>query len=86
MLSITDNHLYVIDSDGHQQLFDVDKLKRALQEAFDASGNPNGYLSEDIACAVEAAMAETEAIGILAGAEPEVLATATTVATVVARA
>ena len=59
MLSITDNHLYVIDSDGHQQLFDVDKLKRALQEAFDASGNPNGYLSEDIACAVEAAMAES---------------------------
>lgn len=59
MLSITDNHLYVIDADGHQQLFDVDKLKRALQEAFDASGNPNGYLSEDIACAVEAAMAES---------------------------
>jgi hypothetical protein len=59
MLSITDNHLYVIDADGHQQLFDVDKLKRALQEAFAASGNPNGYLSEDIACAVEAAMAES---------------------------
>ena len=59
MLSITDNHLYVIDADGHQQLFDVDKLKHALQEAFTASGNPNGYLSEDIACAVEAAMAES---------------------------
>ena len=59
MLSITDNFLYVIDSEGRQQLFDVDKLKSSLQEAFDSSGNSNGYLAEDIACAVEAAMAES---------------------------
>ena len=58
MLSITDNFLYVIDSEGRQQLFDADKLKSALQDAFAASGNPNGYLSEDIACAVESAMME----------------------------
>ena len=59
MLSITDNFLYVIDAEGRQQLFDTDKLKSALLEAFEASGNPNGYLSEDIACAVEAAMMES---------------------------
>jgi len=59
MLSITDNFLYVIDSSGRQQLFDVDKLKSSLLEAFELSGNPNGYLAEDIACAVEAAMAES---------------------------
>jgi len=59
MLSITDNFLYVIDSEGRQQLFDADKLKNALQEAFAASGNPNSYLSEDIACAVESAMMES---------------------------
>ena len=59
MLSITDNFLYVIDSDGRQQLFDVDKLKSALQEAFENSGNPNSYLAEDIACAVEEAMFES---------------------------
>ena len=59
MLSITDNFLYVIDSSGRQQIFDVDKLKNALQEAFASSGNPNGYLAEDIACAVESAMAES---------------------------
>ena len=59
MLSITDNFLYVIDSSGRQQLFDVDKLKSALLEAFELSGNPNSYLAEDIACAVEAAMAES---------------------------
>ena len=59
MLSITDNFLYVIDSEGRQQLFDADKLKSALQEAFAESGNPNSYLSEDIACAVESAMMES---------------------------
>lgn len=59
MLSITDNFLYVIDSGGRQQLFDVDKLKNALLEAFESAGNSNGYLAEDIACAVEAAMAES---------------------------
>ncbi len=59
MLSITDNFLYVIDSEGRQQLFDADKLKVALTEAFEASGNPNGYLAEDIACAVESAMMES---------------------------
>ena len=59
MLSITDNFLYVIDAEGRQQLFDTDKLKSALLEAFEASGNPNGYLSEDIACAVEEAMMES---------------------------
>ena len=59
MLSITDNFLYVIDSEGRQQLFDVDKLKSALLEAFESSGSSNGYLAEDIACAVEAAMAES---------------------------
>lgn len=59
MLSLTDNFLYVIDAEGRQQLFDVDKLKSALQEAFDNSGNPNSYLAEDIACAVEAAMQES---------------------------
>lgn len=59
MLSITDNFLYVIDAEGRQQLFDVDKLKCALQDAFESSGNSNGYLAEDIACAVEAAMAES---------------------------
>ena len=59
MLSITDNFLYVIDSEGRQQLFDVDKLKTALQDAFENSGSSNGYLAEDIACAVEAAMAES---------------------------
>ncbi|MBE6370059.1 MAG: hypothetical protein E7056_07880 [Lentisphaerae bacterium] len=59
MLSLTDNFLYVIDSDGRQVLFDTDKLKSALQDAFEASGNPNSYLAEDIACAVEAAMMES---------------------------
>jgi hypothetical protein len=59
MLSITDNFLYVIDSGGHQVIFDTDKLKNALQDAFAASGNPNSYLAEDIACAVEAAMMES---------------------------
>ena len=59
MLSITDNFLYVIDANGRQQLFDVDKLKNALQEAFESAGNSSGYLAEDIACAVEAAMAES---------------------------
>lgn len=59
MLSITDNFLYVIDSEGRQQLFDVDKLKSSLQESFESTGNSNGYLAEDIACAVEAAMAES---------------------------
>lgn len=59
MLSITDNVLYVIDSSGCQQLFDTDKLKSALQDAFEASGNPNSYLAEDIACAVESAMMES---------------------------
>lgn len=59
MLSITDNYLYIIDSDGRQQLFDVDKLKSALQDAFAGAGNPNGYLAEDIVCAVEAAMQES---------------------------
>ena len=51
MLSITDNFLYVIDAEGRQQIFDTDKLKSALQNAFESSGNPNGYLAEDIACA-----------------------------------
>ncbi|MBR2358514.1 MAG: hypothetical protein IKA65_10890 [Lentisphaeria bacterium] len=59
MLSLTDNFLYVIDAEGRQQLFDVDKLKSALQEAFENSGNANSYLAEDIACAVEAAMQES---------------------------
>lgn len=59
MLSITDNFLYVIDSAGRQQLFDTDKLKSALLDAFETSGNPNGYLAEDIACAVESAMMES---------------------------
>lgn len=59
MLSITDNHLFVIDSEGRQQLFDVDKLKTALLSAFESAGNSNGYLAEDIACAVEAAMMES---------------------------
>ena len=59
MLSITDNFLYVIDSDGCQQIFDADKLKLALLDAFGTAGNPNGYLAEDIACAVESAMAES---------------------------
>lgn len=59
MLSITDNFLYVIDAGGHQQIFDADKLKTSLLKAFEASGNPNGYLAEDIACAVESAMAES---------------------------
>ncbi len=59
MLSITDNFLYVIDSEGRQQLFDTDKLKSALLEAFEAAGNPNSYLAEDIACAVESAMMES---------------------------
>lgn len=59
MLSITDNFLYVIDSEGRQQLFNVDKLKSALQEAFESAGNSNSYLAEDIVCAVEAAMAES---------------------------
>ena len=62
MLSITDNFLYVIDAEGRQQIFDTDKLKSALQNAFESSGNPNGYLAEDIACAVEAAMAESARI------------------------
>ncbi len=59
MLSITDNFLYVIDSEGRQQLFDVDKLKTALLGAFESAGNSNGYLAEDIACAVEAVMMES---------------------------
>ena len=59
MLSITDNYLYVIDAAGRQQIFDVEKLKIALQEAFTSAGNPNGYLAEDIACSVESAMLES---------------------------
>ena len=59
MLSITDNFLYVIDAEGRQQLFDVEKLKIALLGAFESAGNSNGYLAEDIACAVEAAMMES---------------------------
>ncbi|MBE6367404.1 MAG: hypothetical protein E7052_05775 [Lentisphaerae bacterium] len=59
MLSITDNFLYVLDGDGCQQIFDPEKLKLALLEAFESAGNPNGYLAEDIACAVESAMAES---------------------------
>ncbi len=59
MFIISDNPLYVLDGDGRQQLFDVDKLKLALVEAFTGAGNPDGYLAEDIALAVESAMADS---------------------------
>ncbi|MPM31474.1 hypothetical protein SDC9_78029 [bioreactor metagenome] len=63
MYPIPENPIYVIDGEGLQQLFDPEKLQQSLQSSFIAAGNPDGYLAEDIALSVEAAMLDGARLG-----------------------
>lgn len=57
MLPAPEHVINILDGDGRLAAFEIETLQRAVAAAFAAAGDPDGYLAEDVALAVESTLA-----------------------------